>query len=65
MRTCLSTWQTSCFIVFQLERTQAGAASIIERPDCFIMQVAIPIPLPKGWVVADNYKIQFTYDGAA
>lgn len=25
--------------------------------------VAIPIPLPKGWVAADNYKIQFTYDG--
>ncbi|KAK9905559.1 hypothetical protein WJX75_002113 [Coccomyxa subellipsoidea] len=25
--------------------------------------VAVPIPLPKGFVVADNYKIQFTYDG--
>lgn len=31
---------------------------------CLPYQVAVPIPLPKGFVVADNYKIQFTYDGA-
>ena len=27
------------------------------------MQVAIPIPEPKGFMTADRYKIQFTFDG--
>ena len=32
---------------------------------CLPYQVAVPIPLPKGFVVADKYKIQFTCDGGS
>ena len=27
------------------------------------VQVALPLPEPKGFMTADRYKIQFTFDG--